>query len=805
IAKPITPPSELASEKESDPKQAQRDMDIQKNLALIAKYFKKNYKPTKNKLITSSNSRKKNVGTTPRYMNNNQTRWFGNQRTVTVARARETVGSQVVQRTRIQCFNCKEFRHFAKERRKPKRAKDYTYHKHKMLLCKQAEKGVPLQAEQSDWLGDIDEEIDEQELEAHYSFMAKIQEVLPTDSGSDVEPLEKVDSNVILNSSGMCDKDNQADQNAKECDDERAVLANLIANLKLDTEENKKIQKQLKKANASLAQELKECKSNIEEANRTRGESNRTRDRYLGALHDKKVELANFANLKYLKKAQSEKPCLYEIPYEKDDLANIFAPDREKTLTLEHESRSKLNKDKVKPYDYTKQNSLYKIFKPPSWEYLDQLAHYVQSLEKEIEELESDKADLSNIYDLLLQKCVLKDVMCSYLHSLSDLDAHTELQCLYLHKVKECECLAEKLSKQTKNLKKLIKKCKGKSVETKFDKPSVVRQPNAQRIPKPSVLGKSTPFSDSLEKKSFSKTKTTQTRAPQLPQTSRNTNPRVSTSTGVIHKTNVSRPQLRSTQMNKKVVHNNSQVKFKKKEVEDHHRISNIFNETKSVTACNDSVKSRTSKVNVVCATCGKYVFNLNHDACVSLFINDVNARTKKPKVVHISTRKPKSQENKSVATPHKKTVTSDLTIQKSKSYFKMLYENTNKAWKWWIEKQCTVRFGNDQFALILSYGDLVQGNITIKRVYYVEVLNHNLFLIGQFCDADLEVAFRKSTCFVIDLQGHDLLTSNHGSDLYTISLQDTTSPIPICFMAKASPILAWLKNNQITYMIRER
>ncbi|GJW75016.1 hypothetical protein Tco_0134386 [Tanacetum coccineum] len=77
---------------------------------------------------------------------------------------------------------------------------------------------------------------------------------------------------------------------------------------------------------------------------------------------------------------------------------------------------------------------------------------YVQSLEKEIDELESDKADFSNIYDLLLQECVSKDVVCSYLHSLSDFDAHTELQCLYHHKIKECDCLAEKLSKQTKNV-----------------------------------------------------------------------------------------------------------------------------------------------------------------------------------------------------------------------------------------------------------------------------------------------------------------------------------------------------------------
>ncbi|GJT40163.1 retrovirus-related pol polyprotein from transposon TNT 1-94 [Tanacetum coccineum] len=164
IAKPIIPPSESASKEDSDPEQAQRDKDMQKILALIAKYFKKIYKPTNNNLKTSLNSRNKNVDTTPRYKNDNQTGQFGNQRTVTVAWARETVGSQVVQQTRIQCFNCKEFGHFAKECRKPKRVKDYTYYKEKMLLCKQAKKGVPLQAEQADWLEDTDEVIDEQEL-----------------------------------------------------------------------------------------------------------------------------------------------------------------------------------------------------------------------------------------------------------------------------------------------------------------------------------------------------------------------------------------------------------------------------------------------------------------------------------------------------------------------------------------------------------------------------------------------------------------------------------------------------------------
>ncbi|GJX83474.1 hypothetical protein Tco_0332955 [Tanacetum coccineum] len=85
-----------------------------------------------------------------------------------------------------------------------------------------------------------------------------------------------------------------------------------------------------------------------------------------------------------------------------------------------------------------------------------------------------------------------------------------------------------------------------------------------------------------------------------------------------------------------------------------------------------------------------------------------------------------------------------------------------------------TVKFGNDQIAPILGYGDLVQGTITIKRVYYVEGLNHNLFSVGQFCDADLEVAFRKSTCYIRDLKGNDLLIGSRGTDLYSISLQDS-------------------------------
>nr|GEV23471.1 putative reverse transcriptase domain-containing protein [Tanacetum cinerariifolium] len=301
IAKPITPPSKTASEEDSDPEQAQRDKDMQKNLALIAKYFKKIYKPTNNNLRTSSNSKNKNVDTTPWYRNDSQSGQFGNHRTVNVGAAREKVRSTVVQQSGIQCFNCKEYGHFAKECRKPKRGKDFAYHKEKMLLSKKVEQ------------------------EAHYSYMAKIQEVPTANSSTNSEPLEHVQtdagynvfdndlqhskqfesvsntclvemdySNVIPDSPDMCEDDIQNNQNDVEIDDERVMLANLIANLKLDVDENKKIQKQLKKANATLAQELTECKAFLAKTSKSLGESISVRDSCLVALQTKLTEFEKY-------------------------------------------------------------------------------------------------------------------------------------------------------------------------------------------------------------------------------------------------------------------------------------------------------------------------------------------------------------------------------------------------------------------------------------------------------------------------------------------------------------------------------
>ncbi|GJU06007.1 hypothetical protein Tco_1122437 [Tanacetum coccineum] len=408
--------------------------------------------------------------------------------------------------------------------------------------------------------------------------------------------------------------------------------------------------------------------------------------------------------------------------------------------------------------------------------YFNSLEHEVDTLKSQ---LETQKTQFLNEIDRLSREYFYADHMNAILGVYTDLDEVTNLQCDYLETL-------EKLQRKDKNdksfkenqsnvflkereqyfeiqdlkaqlqdkgiaiseLKKLIEKMKGKSVETKFEKSSVIRQPNAFKSQRQSILG-------------------------------------------VIPTTSVSRPQFKSKQLEDRVMSNNSQGK--KQEVEDHHRNFKFSNNKTSITACNDSLNAKTLNVNFVCVTCGKCVLNDNHDLCVLHYINGVSSRNRQPIAVPISTREPKHNVNQSVATSSKKTVATDSTVKKSRHITRKLYEqvrnvypnvsmplgNASRTANILEHKtpRCstvsntplssnsfaarTVKFGNDRIAPILGYGDLVQGTITIKRVYYFEGLNHNLFSVGQFC--------------------------SRGTDLYSITLQDSTTPNLICLMAKAT------------------
>nr|GFB42900.1 hypothetical protein [Tanacetum cinerariifolium] len=222
-------------------------------------------------------------------------------------------------------------------------------------------------------------------------------------------------------------------------------------------------------------------------------------------------------------------------------------------------------------------------------------------------------------------------------------------------------------------LKKLIENLKGKSVDTKFEKSSVIRQPNAFKSQRPSVLGKPTTFSNSFTLPSNMKsilkntnvlapkmyklhTDHTQTRTSQLPQDSKKTNKHVTFSTGVILTTSVSRPQLKSNPKGDKVMHNNYQGK--KKEVEDHSRSVMLSKNKTYVTACNDSLNAKTLNVKSVSAMCDKCVLIDKHDMCVL----------------------------KSVAKPLKETIASESN-KKTRNFTRKLYERVSKTCRWWYPK----------------------------------------------------------------------------------------------------------------------
>ncbi|GKC14231.1 retrovirus-related pol polyprotein from transposon TNT 1-94 [Tanacetum coccineum] len=111
------------------------------------------------------------------------------------------------------------------------------------------------------------------------------------------------------------------------------------------------------------------------------------------------------------------------------------------------------------------------------------------------------------------------------------------------------------------------------------------------------------------------------------------------------------------------------------------------------------------------------------------------------------------------------------------------------------------VRFGNDQIERIMGYGDYQLGNVTISRVYCVEGSGHNLFSVGQFCDADLEVTFRKNTCFIRNLEGVDLLSGSRDTNLYTISLDDMLKTSLICLLSKVSKTKNWLWHRRLSHI----
>nr|GFA06665.1 integrase, catalytic region, zinc finger, CCHC-type, peptidase aspartic, catalytic [Tanacetum cinerariifolium] len=580
--------------------QQQPDKEIDKLMDLISLSFKKIYKPTNNNLRTSSNTSRANQDNSPKI---NKSVGYENQRIGNFIGARETVGSTTVQKSGIQCYNCKEFGHVAREY---------------------------------------------QELEAYYMYMAQLQEVSPdvADSGPifDDEPLQKVPNddhynvfamksehpeqsisvhdtypieqdaqNVIIDSLVMSYDREEIDQNNDDNDlaNERELLASLIEKLKGEIEDFKTKNKSLESSN----NHFKEANNKLSETNSLLYANYKKSEAELTRRNSK--EYASQMEIECEKKEAQIK--LYKTREDKE---------LEKVIALEN---------KVKVLD----NIVYKTGQ--SVQTMNMLNNKCRTSFTKPEFLKKAQRANPRLYDI---DCY-NDNLALMLAPESDEDLKAQLQDKGI-------VISE--------LKKLIEKLKGKSVDTKFENSSVIRQLNAFKSQRPLVLGKPTTFSNS-------KPVTAQTLPP-----------------------------------NKKSILKNMNL------VE--------------IVLC------------IVDSRCSKHM-----TGNLKLLIN-------------------------------------------------------------FLEKfMGTVKFENDQIAPILGYGDLVQGAVTIKRVYYVEGLNHMLFSVGQFCYADLEVAFRKSTCYIRNLKGNDLLTCSRGTDLYSITLQDINSPNPICLMARATSSQAWLWHRRLSHL----
>nr|GEV06780.1 hypothetical protein [Tanacetum cinerariifolium]GEV09353.1 hypothetical protein [Tanacetum cinerariifolium] len=607
-----------------------------------------------------------------------------------VAEAKENVGTPMVQKSRIQCYNCKEYGHVARECQKLTRAKDAAYHNEKMLLSHymymaQIQEVTLDAADNYEPIFDIEPLQKVPNNDNYNVFSIESEHPEQSKSVNDTYPIEQDEHNMITDSLDMNYDREQIDQN--DDDDpanERDLLASLIKKLKCEINDSKTRNKFLETSNKALVDKLK-------------GESEdfKTKNKSLESLNN------------HFKEANNELSKTNELMYK--DLKK-FQVELDKYNDVRYASKVEI--------DCAKAKGDLMSYKMESGKSFNEYTRKLNDLNHTISEMKKEMFTHQETISIMSQQ---KEAQIKLYKTRKDkeIDKVIPLE----NKVKVLDNIVYKTGQSVQTMNMVNRNCK-----TSFAKPEFLKK--AQRA-----------------------------------------NPRL-------------------------------------------YDIG-CYNDNLSLI-----LKAKTSNVNFVCVTCRECVLNANHDKCVLRYLNGVLSKTKMPMYVPVSTREPKQIVNQSVATPLRKTVVSESTNQKPSHTTRKLYESVKiilfivdsgcskhmtgnlKLLTNFVEKFLgTVKFGNDQIAPILGYGDLVQGTVTIKMVYYVEGLNHNLFSVGQFCDADLEVAFQKSTCYIRDLKGNDLLTGSCGTDLYSITLQDTSSSNLICLMAKATSSQAWLWHRHLSHL----
>nr|GEY55442.1 retrovirus-related Pol polyprotein from transposon TNT 1-94 [Tanacetum cinerariifolium] len=684
-----------------------KDKEIYKLMALISLSFKKIYKPTNNNLRTSSNTSRANQDNSLRI---NRNAGYENQRLGNVDGARET---------------------------KPKRVKDTAYHIEKMLLCKQEEAGIKLNAEQANWRDDTnDDELEDQELEAHY-----IEHPEQSESVHDTYPIDQDAHNVIIDSLDMSYDREEIDQNDDDnhLANERELLASLIAKLKCKIDESKNRNKFLETSNKVLVEKLKGEIKDFKNKNKILESSNN----YFKESNNKLSEINNLMYTDY-KKSEAELARRNSIEYASQ--MEIECAKKEAQIKL-YKTREDKELDKV-------------IASENKVKVLDNIVYKTgQSIQT---------------LNMLNNKCRTSFAKPEFFKK-----AQRANPCLY-----DIGCyndnLALMLAPESDEVIRLEKESRSKLSD----------------LIRPFDYNKLNNLYDLF-----------------VPQREKSSEQRYFSE----------RSRLSHTYVN----NGNSKESFNKQTILLEKRMDESIPWDKK---CKSSIEIFEVKTRI---NAGLEQFHkcLNEEMVVDLryfnslelqeyyYVDHMNAilgmYTELDEVTNLQCdylellekceclgkelSKSKMM-SKSFESVQKHAINLKLELQQCKEKIKndkLFKVNQTKDFCKEREQYFEIQ---DLKAQLQDKGIVIRA-VIIKRVYYVEGLNHNLFSVGQFCNADLEVAFWKSTWYIRNLKGNYLHTGSRGTDLYSITLQDTDSLNPICLMAKATSSQAWLWHRRLSHL----
>nr|GEV56850.1 retrovirus-related Pol polyprotein from transposon TNT 1-94 [Tanacetum cinerariifolium] len=724
--------------------------------ALLAKAFnqKKLYsKPTNNNLRTSSTTSSANKK--QEYVK------FDDKK------EEKKVDEKKKDMSKVKCYNCKNEGHFAKDCKKSK-VKDYEYYKTKMLLVKKDKDEQVLLTEDHAWMGSSSDS--DQEINANMVFMAQIEKVISESEASS----------------------SSSDDKFAEIDDQE-ILFDKMSHQLLEFDENMRMLKNTVLEKDLKIYELEECVRNkdleitkcLERLNECEKKLHKIRhiNQTIHMIMPSKDKMYNgrkgigFENPSYFCKAKDLRPTLYDERVIGLRYMLMFLTHSNEALEIEKFKKERENKIEF-AYDYGSLNVSYvngKII------FLDD--YFQEIINPDSEKIDSPFQQTSSLKPYVLTVILEKIIIDLEDEVVSLFDKEKEnLKIIESLKSKGCESSENEISKlknQSENAYQVIEKGYDRVENSNMIAPGMFKLSVSQSV-LPNSVTKTSCASNSVETKLKIKS-----------------HKRTSLKD---HDKQVNKDVLRA---NKAFVH-----------FSDLDTISSVRRPKPSGVIAFDCNNVRN-------ALCNARI-NASVDVNDLFVFDDVSIRKS-----HVSKMLFRKKPSASLNVPSRNKLNKSLPriirkwLPKLQSLAEPVAKWIPKICLWIIDSRCskhmtgnralltnfvktflgTVRFGNNDFAEIVGYGDVVIGSMMTKKVYYVEGLGDNLFSVVKFYDKGLELAFRKSTCFIRNEDGVDLLIGDRSSNFYTISPNEVASNSSACLLAKASSSQSWLWHQRLSHL----